>query len=73
MTEPYKIVQKRPGLWYIEGPGRGEPNDRFCETDYALIQDMMSMMNYAYYHGRADQRAVVTNALNKLFELGLDR
>lgn len=72
MTAPYKLVEKREGLWYIEGPGRGEEIDAYCETDLRLARLLVGEMNYAYYRGRDAQRKVVKGALNKLLELGLD-
>ena len=72
MTAPYQVVEKREGLWYIDGPGYGEPSDKYCETDFALADRLVGAMNYAYYRGRDAQRAVVASAVNKLFELGLN-
>ena len=67
----YIAKEKSFGLWYVEGPGWGEPADKFCESEESA-KISAARMNMAYERGYSDHQSLVTRKMNTLFDLGID-
>lgn len=66
----YIAKEKSPGLWYIDGPGCGEPADKFCESEESATVSA-ARMTYAYASGYSSHQALVARQLNTLFDLNM--
>ncbi len=68
MADVFSAKEKSSGLWYIEGPGWGEPLDKYCETE-EMVAISVKRMNAAYWMGYNVHQHEVASKLNTFLAL----